>query len=178
MATEIKWIGSPNRTIGRGNYRPEAVVIHIMEGTLHGTDTWFKTPASKVSAHYGVGKNGEVHQYVDELNTAWHAGRVVNPTWALIKKGVNPNLYTVGIEHEGHANSKWTDEMYNASALLISAICQRWGIILDRNHIVGHHEIYAPKTCPGLVVSLDKLILLASLNYHAPEPSDSNTFVV
>lgn len=178
MATNIKWIGSPNKTIGRGNHSPEAIVIHIMEGSLKGTDSWFKTPASQVSAHYGVGKNGDVHQYVDELNTAWHAGRVASPTWALIKKNINPNVYTIGIEHEGVANSPWTDEMYGASALLISAICQRWGIPLDRNHIVGHREIYAPKTCPGAVVSLDKLLLLASINYQAPIQSDSTTFVV
>lgn len=50
MALNIKWIGSPHKTKGRSGFRPEAVVVHIMEGTLAGTDSWFKKPASKVSA--------------------------------------------------------------------------------------------------------------------------------
>ena len=49
MALNIKWIGSPNKRKGRNGFRPEAVVIHIMEGTLKGTDSWFKNPVSKVS---------------------------------------------------------------------------------------------------------------------------------
>ena len=51
----IQWIGSPNKDKGREGFRPEAIVIHIMEGTLTGTDAWFKSEESGVSAHYGVG---------------------------------------------------------------------------------------------------------------------------
>ena len=162
-------IPSPNFTPGRRIYKPEAVVIHIMEGTLSGTDSWFKSPQSKVSAHYGIGKTGEVHQYVAEINTAWHAGRVNAPSWPLIKPAVNgqyfnPNYYTVGIEHEGNDESDWTDEMYSSSSEMVRAICGRWNIPLDRNHVIGHHEIYSLKTCPGNKVDLNKLIALASNN--------------
>jgi N-acetylmuramoyl-L-alanine amidase len=160
-------IPSPNFTAGRKIYRPEAVVIHIMEGTLVGTDSWFKNPASKVSAHYGIGKTGEVHQYVSETNTAWHAGRVNAPGWQLIKAAgngqfINPNFYTIGIEHEGNEDSDWTDAMYNSSSEMVRAICSRWNIPIDRSHVIGHHEIYSLKTCPGHKVDLNKLIALAS----------------
>ncbi|MBL8037399.1 MAG: hypothetical protein JNN16_07870, partial [Nitrospira sp.] len=47
----IQWIGSPNKDKGREGYRPEAIVIHIMEGTLKGTDAWFTNEESGVSAH-------------------------------------------------------------------------------------------------------------------------------
>jgi len=99
---EIIFKPSPNFVTGRQGYTPIAIVIHIMEGTIGGTDSWFGSPKSQVSAHYGVGTNGEVHRYVLETNVAWHAGRVNNPTWKLIKTGgngyvINPNLYTVGI---------------------------------------------------------------------------------
>jgi N-acetylmuramoyl-L-alanine amidase len=161
MALDIKWIGSPNKTKGRGGFRPEAVVVHIMEGTLAGTDSWFKKTASKVSAHYGIGRDGVVHQYVLETDTAFHAGRRLNPTWELIKDGVNPNRYTIGIEHEGDDSSAWPQTMYEASAALIRGICARWSIPIDRVHIIGHREIYGAKTCPGGVVSLDKLVKMA-----------------
>lgn len=160
-------VSTSNFTQGRRSYRPEAIVIHIMEGTLAGTDSWFKNPLSQVSAHYGIGKNGEVHQYVQETDTAWHSGRVHSPTWSLIKKSadgmyINPNYYTIGIEHEGSDNSDWPDAMYSASAKLVRDICQRWSIPADRLHIIGHHEIYSLKTCPGFKVDLNKLIALST----------------
>jgi len=147
---------SPNFWIGRKGYRPEAVVVHIMDGTLVGTDSWFANTTSQVSAHYGIGKNGEVHQYVQESDAAWHAGRVDAPTWKLIKPNINPNLYTIGIEHEGKPDDVWTDAMKQSSAALIREICQRWQIPIDRDHIVGHFEIFSKKpNCPAT----DKRIL-------------------
>ena len=160
---------SPNFTQGRKNYKPEAIVIHIMAGTLPGTDNWFATSQSSVSAHYGIGREGNIHAYVSETNTAWHTGRVNNPSWGLIKPAgnglyINPNYYTIGIEHEGSEDSEWTPEMYETSAALIRDICARWSIPLDRNHIIGHHEIFSLKTCPGHKVDLNKLITLAGGN--------------
>jgi len=160
-------IPSPNFSPGRKSYKPEAIVIHIMQGTLYGTDSWFQSTISKTSAHYGIGKFGEVHQYVNEKDAAYHAGRVNAPTWELIKQTENglyisPDYYTIGIEHEGDVNTEWTDEMYNASSSLIRAISLRWDIPIDRKHIIGHHEIYSLKKCPGNVVDIYKLIAMAN----------------
>jgi hypothetical protein len=51
----IQWMGSPNKDKGREGYKPEAVVIHIMEGTLKGTDAWFRNEESGVSAFHWRG---------------------------------------------------------------------------------------------------------------------------
>jgi N-acetylmuramoyl-L-alanine amidase len=154
---------SPNYRAGRLGYHPEAVVIHIMDGTLGGTDAWFQNPASRVSAHYGIGKHGAVHQYVQEQDTAWHAGRVKAPTWVLLKAQVNPNLYTLAVEHEGHPDDVWPLAQQQASAALLAALCQRHHIPLDRAHVIGHYQIYAKKPhCPARNKSiLDTLIQLA-----------------
>lgn len=154
---------SPNFWSGRKGYRPEAVVIHIMDGTLVGTDSWFANTTSQVSAHYGIGKNGEVHQYVQESDAAWHAGRVDAPVWKLIKPNINPNLYTIGIEHEGKPDDVWTDPMKQSSATLIREICQRWQIPIDRDHVIGHFEIFSKKpNCPATNKRiLDELVALA-----------------
>lgn len=152
------WIGTPNKEKGRRGYRPEAVVIHIMDGTLEGTDGWFRDPAARVSAHYGVGSAGDAHQYVAEMDTAWHAGRRSEPSWKLIKPGVSPNLYTIGIEHEGRAETPWSTAMLEASARLAVEICNRWSIPVDRDHVIGHREIYARKSCPGRWIDLDQYV--------------------
>lgn len=167
-------VHTPNYHQGRRGFLPEAIVIHIMEGSLSGTDSWFRTETSQVSAHYGIGRKGEIHQYVQESDTAFHAGRVNAPSWSLIKRTgngfINPNFYTIGIEHEGGDDTDWTDAMYQTSSSLIRDISQRWNIPLDRQHVIGHHEIYSLKTCPGNKVDINQLIALASGQPFSPDP--------
>src|SRR3989338_5731378 len=165
---------SPNFWVGRKGYRPEGVVIHIMDGTLIGTDSWFANPSSQVSAHYGIGRTGEVHQYVQENDDAWHAGPDDALLSQLIKTNINPNLYTIGIEHEGKPNDVWTDATKQSSATLIREICQRWQIPIDRNHIVGHFEIFSKKpNCPASNKAiLDELVALAGQQTTNPSIED------
>jgi N-acetyl-anhydromuramyl-L-alanine amidase AmpD len=144
---------SGNHASGRSGHRPEAVVIHIMEGTMESTLSWFRSPESRVSAHYGVSRAGEVVQYVRDEDTAWHAGRVLRPTAEMVveRPGVNPNLWTIGIEHEGGADQEPTTVQLAASAELMKKISDRWAIPLDLRHVIPHRAIYAAKTCPGRI---------------------------
>jgi hypothetical protein len=168
-----RWFGSPNFSTGRAGFRPEAIVIHIMQGTLEDTDSWFGATRSSVSAHYGIGRDGEIHQYVAEGDTAWHAGRVNSPSWPMIKQGVNPNLYTIGIEHEGHTGDAWTTELLETSSSVIAEVATRWGIRIDADHVVSHASIYAPKSfCPGSGVQLTNLIARARAKVEAGQPTN------
>lgn len=173
MLDDIIWKGCAdgNWQVGRMGNAVLGIVIHEMGGSLIGTDAWFNlTPAARdnggfaSSAHYGIGKAGERHQYVKEEDRADHAGRVLNATAKLIldHPGVNPNLFTIGIEHEEHAAEPWTDAMVTASAGLIADICKRWSIPIDRDHIIGHHEVFSAKTCPGTGCDLDALVAQAA----------------
>ena len=155
--------------------KPIAIVIHVMDGTLAGTDAWFNNPAAQVSAHYGVGVDGRIHQYVSEEDTAFHAGIVVNPTARLVleRPNVNPNFYTIGIEHEGHAEDAWTSQQSAASASLVTDIGARWGITLDADHVFAHHEVRASKTCPGSVEKARQILNLAIAQGAPNQPSPS-----
>jgi N-acetylmuramoyl-L-alanine amidase len=156
---QCDWIGAAaeNFRKGRRGLEPKAIVIHIIVGSLQSAGLTFRDPRSSVSAHYGVGKSGSVHQFVQETDTAFHAGIVVRPTWKLIDPAVNPNFYTVGIEHEGQPQDAWPDEQYRASAALVREIAGRWKIPLDCDHIIMHREIRASKTCPGSA-DIDRII--------------------
>lgn len=128
----IKWVGSPNYGQGRFGNNIEFLVVHWIVGTLASADAVFANPNTDVSAHYAVG-NGEIHQYVKESNTAWHAG---NQT---------ANRKSIGIEHQGAPTMPITDATYNTSADLIADICRRYG---KRFPLRAHREFVAT-ACPG-----------------------------
>jgi N-acetylmuramoyl-L-alanine amidase len=168
----IKWIGCPETNFHRGRpfgFRPEAVVVHIMDGSFAAGESVFRDPTTQKSAHYGISKAGEVHQYVDENDSAFHAGIVVNPTWPLLKPRVNPNFYTIGIEHEGRPDDIWPEAQLSASATLIGQIAARWNIVLDELHVIRHHQIRASKTCPGNWVQVAALLQCVPIT-AAPAP--------
>lgn len=156
---------SPNFTKGRAGQKVLALVIHIMEGTLKGTDSWFADHNSGVSAHYGVGKTGLVHSYVLESNVAWHAGRVNKPTWRNMP-GINPNLITCGIEFEGNSKSIWTKSQKEAGAKLVYEIAKRWNFPINEDTVIGHWMIDATRrpNCPQFNKSrkiIDEIIEMA-----------------
>ncbi len=100
---------------------------------------------------------------MDEADTAFHAGRLRDPTATLLAEE-DPNRVTIGIEFEDDGNPTGVqrpDVQYRAGAALIAAAAQRWGISLDREHVVGHRELFAAKLCPGNL-DLDRLIAEAA----------------
>jgi hypothetical protein len=141
---------------GKGRPGPIlAIVMHIMEGTMAGTLSHFRSPASGVSTHYGIGKDGSIVQYVRDEDTAQHAGIVDRPTSALVRERRsknaqdNPNGWTLGIEHEGHAGDVTPPAQIAASVALVRYLADKHGVPLDRTHVIAHREIRASKTCPG-----------------------------
>lgn len=170
-----KFVGCAQTNFRTGRplgFKPEAIVIHIAVGSLSSVDAQFNDPKSHVSAHYCVAKSGEIHQYVQETDTAFHAGIVVNPTWPLLKPNVNPNFYTIGIEHEGLPDDIWPEVQMNTSAALVGEIARQWNIQLDDKHVIRHHQIRASKTCPGSFITIEGILkrVPASQNGNSVQP--------
>lgn len=160
-----------NYSVGRHGQKVRAVVIHIMEGTLTGTDSWFRSPASDVSAHYGIGRDGRILQWVEEENSAWHAGKVIRPTAKIVEEmgAVNPNSYTIGIEHEGRATEEPTHEQMVASATLVDQILTRYGLPLSADTVIPHRAIRADKTCPGKINTGTLISMIAEMRQQRME---------
>lgn len=140
-------------------YAVDLIVIHVTEGDAAAVMSWFDNPQADVSAHYMVRKDGVVVQFVDEGDTAWHAGRVHGCTASLVldRQPANPNGYSIGIEHEGDGTHELTDRQRASSVALIRDIAARHHIPITREHIVGHREIYDLKSCPG-AIDVDRLV--------------------
>ncbi|MBN1568003.1 MAG: N-acetylmuramoyl-L-alanine amidase [Acidobacteria bacterium] len=178
----IQFLGCAPRNFrkGRSIHQIEAVVIHLIDGSQGSCDSTFLNNLldNPVSAHYSISKKGEIHQYVEEQDTAFHAGKIVRPVWPDLKRGddnslVNPNLYAIGIEHEGRPNDDWPDQMYAASALLLQSISARHPKLatLSERNVALHRQIRADKSCPGFKFDLQRLLREAAL----PMPTTSGT---
>ncbi|WP_329179724.1 N-acetylmuramoyl-L-alanine amidase [Streptomyces sp. NBC_01477] len=119
-----------NRPAGGEDIR--SIVIHDMEGTFQGSIDEFQNPSGYASAHYLVGDDGRVTQMVRLKDEAWHSA---NKT---------VNMHSVGVEHEGWAirTGDWfTEQEYDSSAVLVKFLARKFGIPLDREHIIGHDEV-------------------------------------
>lgn len=64
---------SPNCSTHTGIWR--GVAIHYTAGgAVGGTVKWFQNPDSNVSAHFVIGRHGEIVQCVKMSKAAWHTG--------------------------------------------------------------------------------------------------------
>lgn len=98
MTTNI----SPARTNKR-----QGVVFHHTGGSFEGAVSWLRDPASGVSAHVVIAKNGERAILAADDMVTWHAGA---GRW----RGENPNHIALGVEFE------LTEADVRAGALLTS----------------------------------------------------------
>jgi glycosyltransferase involved in cell wall biosynthesis len=165
VSLRIEQRRSPNFGEGRGGEVPRAVVVHTTVGGFDAAARWFERPESGVSAHYVVGLHGRVAQFVREADTARHAGRILRPEAPIAADaaddGVNP--FTIGIEFEDGGDPLGVArpaKQYDAGARLLAEISSRWDIPLDREHVVGHRELFAAKDCPGNL-NVERLIARA-----------------
>lgn len=112
------------------------------------------SPDGNTSAHYGVAVDGSaVHQYVKDTDTAFHAGKVVLPrAWMVLRSPlVNPNEYTIGIEHADDAKpfGPRNPGQLETSVNLILSLCLKHNITPSAQTIIPHNHIRASKGCPG-----------------------------
>jgi N-acetyl-anhydromuramyl-L-alanine amidase AmpD len=132
---KIGVLKSPNVTMAnRTADHVDRIVVHTTEGSFWGSIRWLRNPRSRGSAHFVVSQQGEIVQLVSTRQVAWHAGNR------------RTNVRSIGIEHEGWAFRKGTltDAQYDASARLTAYLVRRFGIPIDREHIIGHNEVPHP----------------------------------
>ena len=130
----VQWIESPNFS-SRKDVKLDTIVVHYTASSnLSGVVDWFTRKSAQVSAHYVVGRSGEIIQMVEDEDKAWHAKKY--------------NSRSIGIEHVGKDDDRMTGEQEKSSVALIRYLMSAHGIEKDR--VVGHRFIPGASTaCPG-----------------------------
>lgn len=158
---------SPNfwtNRLGHDMSQPSWVVVHTMVCCEPAAYARFRQPSQQASSTYGVKLDGSFVQYVDEKDGPWTDGT---------SEGVGSNLDVITIEHEdcGDYNGPRTPELYRTSGLLVREICQRYGIPIDRQHIIGHRECSGASTaCPDSL-DVDRIVALAATGEDDVDPT-------
>ncbi len=163
-----------NFDYGRNGHQVKAVVLHIAAGAMSAVFPTFNNPGRPASAHFCVGKDGRIEQYVSIDDTAygnglrWQGGKwftptgkAVNPPWLDIVPGANPNLYTISIEHDGQPQDRWTPEMHAANNRLLQWIGLQTGLKWEAHRtLIGHNELNPldRPNCPGPNVEWERIV--------------------
>lgn len=158
---EARHVFSPNRGPRPAGCEPDLLVIHniSLPPGRYGGDAierffcnrldWTGHPyyeeirGVEVSAHLLIRRGGELVQFVDFGERAWHAGR------SRYGERTDCNDFSIGIELEGTDEDPYTDDQYRVLTEITRLLSRHYtGIAAGR--IAGHCDI-APgrKTDPG-----------------------------
>jgi N-acetylmuramoyl-L-alanine amidase len=137
------WHPSPNFWPGRAGSGVDGIVLH---GTAGGDGpsvaAMLSDPAREASTHFVIGQDGAVHQLVRLRDSAWGNGIPDRPRWSLVteRAGVNPNRYTVSIEHAKYSADN-SDPLTDAQ-LVASVALVRWLLeVLPELGLAGDHLV-------------------------------------
>jgi N-acetyl-anhydromuramyl-L-alanine amidase AmpD len=178
VKSKIEHRNSPNQSNGRQGHTPDFIVCHITEGAFDGAVSWITNPASQVSYHFVVARDGRIVQTVDIANMAWANGTTTNgnnmdnrhSTIAEVReRNVNANLFTVSISFEGifeDTQGALAEKQLSSAVWLINHIrgevkrIYGFEIPSARSNIVGHNEITPINrpNCPGEKFPYDELL--------------------
>lgn len=132
---------TPNYTRGRTDSIRWAV-IHSTRSGIPGNDDWYSTvnwfanPASQVSSHLLIARDGRVGRFVADEDTAWHAGE--------------HNPYTLGVELEQPTiDTPFTEIQLRRAAIAVCEWRGKWGPLSCVGHENTPQGIRIGKTDPG-----------------------------
>ena len=137
---------------------PKAVVLHHTAGSSAGSVAWCMDPASKVSYHCIVAKDGRRTVLADSDERTWHAGV---SSWRGKK---DLNSWSIGAAFEGDTNKRELGEAEMASmAEYLVPLMKRYGLTLadvtdHRTVSPGRKDDLNPKQLPRFKDYLSKLL--------------------
>ena len=158
---------SPNHS-GERRHKIDKITIHHMAGNMsvEACGNLFADPRRQASSNYGVGSDGRVGLYVEEVNRAWTSGNAENDHRAITIEVAND-----GCGPDWHVSHKALEKVIE----LCADICRRNGI--ERLNFTGDtsgnltmHKYFQATLCPGPYLESKFPYIAAEVNKRlAPE---------
>lgn len=174
----IVWIGTPNWHARTDGQEPVAIVYHVTDDLVfEHVRTHFTNPASRASAHFVVGRDGTLWQFVATRHAAWtngdFAGWRQDIPWlnAAIARcyhatrnpngRMNLNDFCCSIEFMGKPGMEFTPAQFVRAVEITRYLLGRYpGIRPNRGHLLRHADINSVSRpyCPGPTFPLGEVI--------------------
>jgi len=134
------WKPSPNHS-SRGGVDIDALILHhTASNNTAGDLATLRSPASDVSAHYLVGRDGKIYQLVKDERRAWHAG--VSAIRGDASPDVNSRSIGIEITNAGDGKTPFTRAQYEALEKLVPWLMKKHKIPM--NNLLGHKDVALP----------------------------------
>ncbi|MEO5889847.1 MAG: N-acetylmuramoyl-L-alanine amidase [Ferruginibacter sp.] len=127
------WAGTTNFGMRKPNF---VIVHHTAQNACDSTLRTFTLPATQVSAHYVICKDGTIHHMLNDYLRAWHAG---NSRWGNL---ADVNSSSIGIEIDNNGFEPFTEAQVNSLLVLLKKLKKDNNI--PTGNFIGHSDI-APK---------------------------------
>jgi len=172
-----QWRGpTPNRVPG-GMVEVRGVVVHIADGFYEGTISHQLDPATEVSSHFIVGRDGRIAQMVDTADKAW-TQKAGNGHWI----SVECEGFSCDSPHHGsHPGwEKLTEKQILAVGRIVAKVHQEYRVPLTLTAEptglgLGHHSMggsaWGHLKCPGAPVIAQKPRILVAARHVVEQPS-------
>jgi N-acetylmuramoyl-L-alanine amidase len=130
ISLSTAWIGTSNFDLRKPNF---VIIHHTAQNSCDQTLKTFTTPASKVSAHYVICKDGSVHHMLNDYLRAWQAGL---SKWG---NATDINSLSIGIELDNNGFETFTAEQINSLLDLLALLKKAYSI--PAPNFIGHADV-------------------------------------
>lgn len=120
----------------RGGQRPSSIVVHSTNGNRGSSfdrEAAYLRDSALVSAHFLVGKSGQIAQILPPSLAAWHAGDALLPY---------ANAHSIGIECHHAIGDDWPAAQKAALAWLVKRLLAAY--VIPLNKVETHRKIALP----------------------------------
>lgn len=171
LPRNLVWVGTGNFH-DRNGIAPVAIIHHVTDDlSIDNVRSWFQNRSSNASAHFVVGRDGRIEQFVSTTKAAWTNGdynraRTDIPWLAeairrVRAEGRNLNDWTINVEYVGEPGEPLTEAQY-AAGVDIDRYCLATypTIVPVRGHLGRHADVNAVDRpyCPGPAFDLERVI--------------------
>lgn len=124
------WAGTTNFNLRKPNF---VILHHTAQDSLAQTLSTFTRVPTQVSAHYVIGKNGDIYHMLNDYYRAWHGGV---GKWG---NTTDLNSTSLGIELDNNGFEPFSPLQINSLIKLLKVIKERYNI--PAANFIGHSDI-------------------------------------
>jgi N-acetylmuramoyl-L-alanine amidase len=130
LATAPDWVGTTNFNLRKPNI---VVIHHTAQNSCDQTLQTFTKPATSVSAHYVICRDGIIHHMLNDYLRAWHGGI---GRWGNIN---DLNSTSIGIEIDNNGFEPFTEAEINGLLQLLDSLKKKYNI--PTGNFIGHSDV-------------------------------------